>query len=72
LPHIPHAFKNENNGPVRMLILVTPPGFEKFLAAFAQPIASFEAPPTPTTPADIEKLLAVASKRGIELLPPAH
>lgn len=67
---IPHAFKNESNAPARMLILVTPPGFEKFLQEFAQPIASFEAPPTPVTPADIEKLLAVAPKHGIEILPP--
>lgn len=69
---VPHAFKNESNAPARMLILVTPPGFEKFLAEFAQPIASFEAPPAPVTPADIERLLAVAPKHGIEILPPPH
>ncbi len=69
---VPHAFKNESNAPARMLILVTPPGFEKFLAEFAQPIASFESPPTPVTPTDIERLLAVAPKHGIEILPPSH
>jgi len=67
---VPHAFKNESNAPARMLILVTPPGFEKFLAEFAQPITSFEAPPTPVTPADLETLLAVAPKYGIEILSP--
>ena len=69
---IPHAFKNESNVPARMLILVTPPGFEKFLAEFAQPVASFESPPVPVTPADIQKLLVIAPKYGIEILPPSH
>lgn len=69
---IPHAFKNESNAPARMLILVTPPGFEKFMAEFAQPVPSFDSPPPPVTPADIQKLLVVAPKYGIEVLPPPH
>ena len=68
---IPHAFKNESQAPARMLILVTPPGFEKFMAEFAQPVASFDSPPLPVTPADIQKLLAVAPRYGIEILPPS-
>ena len=67
---IPHAFKNESSAPARMLIHVTPPGFEKFIAEFAQPVPSFDSPPLPVTPAEIEKLLAVAPKYGIEILPP--
>ena len=69
---IPHAFKNESNVPARMLIHVSPPGFEKFLADFGTPVPSFDSPPTPVTPAHIEKLLAVAPSYGIELLPPPH
>jgi quercetin dioxygenase-like cupin family protein len=69
---VPHAFKNESNLPARMLILVTPPGFEKFMAQFAQPLPSFDTPPVPVTPADLEKLLAVAPRHGIEILPPPH
>ncbi len=67
---IPHAFKNESSAPARMLILVTPPGFEKFMAEFAQPVPSFDSPPVPVTPADLHKLLAVAPRYGIEILPP--
>ena len=67
---IPHAFKNENAAPARMLILVTPPGFEQFMAEIAQPVPSFDSPPLPVTPADIQKLLVVAPKYGIEILPP--
>jgi quercetin dioxygenase-like cupin family protein len=69
---IPHAFKNEGNVPARMLILVTPPGFEKFMVEFAHPVPSFDSPPVPVTPADIQKLLAVAPNYGIEILPPSH
>ncbi len=69
---IPHAFKNESEAPARVLILVTPPGFEKFMEEFAHPVPSFDSPPVPVAPADIQKLLAVAPKFGIEILPPPH
>ena len=68
----PHAFKNESHAPARTLIHLTPPGFENFMAEIAQPVPSFESPPAPVTPADIQKLLAVAPKHGIEILPPPH
>lgn len=69
---IPHAFKNESDAPAKMLIQVTPPGFERFIAEFATPVESFASPPVPVTPADIQKLLEVAPKYGIEILPPPH
>jgi hypothetical protein len=53
-----------------MLIHVTPPGFELFLAECATPVASFDSPPVPVIPDDIRKLLAVAPKYGIKILPP--
>ena len=46
---IPHAFKNESAAPARMLIMVTPPGFEQFMAEFAQPVESFDSPPVAVT-----------------------
>ena len=67
---IPHAFKNESAAPARMLILLSPPGFERFMEEIAQPVESIDSPPVPVTPADIEKLLTVAPKYGIEVLPP--
>jgi quercetin dioxygenase-like cupin family protein len=67
---LPHAFKKESDAPARMLILVTPPGFEMFMAEIGHPLPSFGVPPLPVTPADIQKLLAVASKYGIDILPP--
>jgi len=70
--NLPHAFKNESSAPARMLILTTPAGFDKFLIEIAQPVPSFDSPPLPVTEADIQKLLAVAPKYGIEILPPPH
>lgn len=69
---MPHAFKNTGKSPARMLGYVAPPGFENFLKEFATPLPSFDAPPLPVTPKDIEKLLAVAPKYGIEILPPTR
>lgn len=66
----PHAFKNEGDSPARMLIQVTPAGFDVFLREFARPLPSFASAPLPVTPEDIERLLALAPKHGIEILPP--
>lgn len=69
-PGTAHCFKNESAAPARMLIQVTPAGFEKFMAEFAVPLPSFESPPLPVTPAEIEKLLALAPQYGIEIMLP--
>jgi quercetin dioxygenase-like cupin family protein len=66
----PHAFKNAGTRPGRMLLLCTPAGFEKFLAEFATELPSPDAPAVPPSPQEIEKLLEVAPKFGIVMLPP--
>jgi hypothetical protein len=53
-------------------VLVTPPGFEKFIQEFAARVPSFDSPPLPVSPEEIGKLLAAAPKYGIEILPPPH
>ena len=59
-----HAFTNAGDGPLRMIVLVTPGGIhEKFFAEVG------EDPATPAGPPDIAKLLAAAPKYGIEILP---
>ncbi len=69
---IPHTYKNEGNALARMLVLVTPAGFENFVAEAGQLVSSFDSPPPPVTPSVIERLLAVAPKHGIEILPPPN
>jgi quercetin dioxygenase-like cupin family protein len=64
-----HTFRNNGPATARMLIVVTPAGLERFFAEVGQEAA--DQPPAAVTPADIERLLAVAPKYGIEIRPPA-
>jgi hypothetical protein len=54
-----------------MLIVVSPSGLEKFFAEVGRPAADKSAAPPVVTPADIEKLLAVAPRYGLEIQAPA-
>lgn len=69
---MPHAFKNNTSKPARMLIQCSPAGFEKFMAEFAIELPSPDSPPLPPQPGEIAKLLSVAPKYGIVMLPPQH
>ena len=68
---VAHSFKNNTQMPARMLVFITPPGFENFVNEFAQPIASFDSPAIPATKDEIDKLLSVAPKYGLQILSPS-
>lgn len=61
----PHAFKNETDQAAKMLISLTPAGLEGYFFEVGQPLES-ELPPKPTQE-EIEKLMAVAPRYGIEV-----
>jgi quercetin dioxygenase-like cupin family protein len=63
----PHAFKNESNKSARMLISVAPAGLERMFFEFGVPLAEGATTALPPTREEIEKLLAVAPKYGIEI-----
>ncbi len=65
---VPHNFKNVGKKPGRMLITVTPAGFEDFFAEIGIELSSKEDEPVPPTPEDIEKLIQAAPKYGVEIL----
>jgi len=67
---IAHSFKNNTQRPARLLVFVTPAGFENFVHEFARPVASFDSAAIPATKDEVDKLLAAAPKYGIEILPP--
>jgi quercetin dioxygenase-like cupin family protein len=67
----PHSFKNESGQPARMLISVAPAGLEQMFFEFGVPLAEGATTAPPPTKEEIEKLLAVAPKYGVEVrLPP--
>lgn len=67
---VPHAFTNSGSVTARMLILLSPAGFEQYFAECGTELSSREAAAIPPSPEEIEKLLSVAPKYGIVMLPP--
>ena len=63
----PHSFKNETNKPAKMLVSVAPAGLEKMFMEIGVPLAEGATTAAPPTREDIEKLLAIAPKYGIEI-----
>jgi hypothetical protein len=60
-----HFFKNTGAMPARMLIVVTPAGFEDFFLEIGRAAIDGEPEPVTPTPEDIQKLLQTAPKYGI-------
>jgi quercetin dioxygenase-like cupin family protein len=69
LPHaIPHGFTVSGAGPGRIIVVVSPGGFDQFVAAAGEPTQALRLPePVPPDPARIAQL---AAAHGIRILPP--
>jgi len=68
----PHSFRNESDQPARMLISVAPAGLEQMFFEVGVPLAEGATTALPPTKDEIEKLLAIAPKYGIEIRLPQH
>lgn len=68
----PHSFKNESGKPARMLISVAPAGLEQMFFEVGVPLAEGATTAPPPTREEIDKLLAIAPKYGIEIRLPGH
>ena len=69
--NIRHAFKNIGPTPSRMAVLITPGGLEKMFEEFGEPVTDPSSPPE--GPPDVERLVAVSQKYGVQVLPsPPH
>src|SRR5437764_8024851 len=67
----PHSFKNEGDRPARVLISVAPAGLEEMFFEVGVPLAQGATTAPPPTKDEIERLLAVAPRYGVEIkLPP--
>ena len=69
LPHgIPHGFHISRENPGRIIVIVSPGGFDQFVAAAGEPASDLRLPePVPPDPA---RLTQVAAAHGIQILPP--
>jgi len=65
---VPHSFKNESSMPARMMIMVAPAGLEQMFFEVGVPLADGSTAALPHTQEEIERLLAVAPKYGVEIL----
>jgi quercetin dioxygenase-like cupin family protein len=66
-----YTFRNESDRPARMLISVAPAGLEQMFFEVGSPASPGSQTVPPPTKDEIEKLLAVAPRYGIEIrLPP--
>lgn len=68
----PHSFKNESREPAKMLISVAPAGLEQMFFEVGVPVAQGATTAAPPTKDEIEKMLAVAPKYGVEIRRPGH
>ena len=65
---IPHGFTVSDAGPGRIIVVVSPGGFDQFVAAAGQPAQALRLPePVPPDPALLTQL---AAAHGIQILPP--
>ena len=63
----PHSFKNEGTQTARMLISVAPAGLEQMFFEVGVPLADGATTAPPPKKEEIDKLLAVAPRYGIEI-----
>src|SRR5438094_803452 len=63
----PHSFKNESSRPAKLLISVAPAGLEKMFFEVGVPLPEGSTTAPPPMKEEIEKLLAVAPRYGIEI-----
>ena len=67
---LPHGFTVSPAGPGRAIIVVSPSGFDDFVAAAGEPAQQLRLPdPVPPDPA---RLAQLAAAHGIQILPPAQ
>ena len=71
--HVP-AGTVENFEPLeesRLLVAYTPGGIEAFFAEAGEPAERRELPPPPSEPPDIERLVEIGRRHGMDIGPPA-
>ncbi len=68
----PHSFRNDTDRPARMLISVAPAGMEGMFFEVGVPLPDGAATAPPPAKDEVERMLAVAPRYGIEIRSPPH
>jgi quercetin dioxygenase-like cupin family protein len=68
--NLAHRFHNATSLPARMLIITMPAGLDEFFWQVGDPVTDRAAPIPPMSQAQLERLLALAPKFGIQIFPP--
>jgi mannose-6-phosphate isomerase-like protein (cupin superfamily) len=72
--HVPrgvlHTFRNVGTTPARLLVVITPAGFEQFFREVGEPATDISNPPVSSGPPDIERIVTTARKYNCEIPPP--
>ena len=68
----PHSYKNESSRPAKMMLSVAPAGQEQMFFECGVPLPEGSSTALPPTKEEIEKLLTIAPKYGIEIKLPWH
>lgn len=63
----PHSFKNESKSPAKMLISVAPAGLEKMFFEVGVRLPEGATTSLPPTKEEIDKLLVIAPRYGVEI-----
>jgi quercetin dioxygenase-like cupin family protein len=66
--NVPHGFRNDSASPARMLLQVTPAGFEQFALSLSEPAP--ESGFGPGGPPDMGRVMAEAATYHVEILGP--
>jgi mannose-6-phosphate isomerase-like protein (cupin superfamily) len=63
----PETFEPTGPGPVRVLVVYTPGGMDKFFSMFGETAATRTVPPAPDSPPDVERLISIGAQYGLKL-----
>ena len=66
-----HSHRATGNRPARALVLYTPAGLERFIEEAGTPVTDPAATPAPPSLPELEKIVAIAARHGIEVPPPS-
>lgn len=67
---LPHNFVNIGKTEAVLLVTFNPAGIEEMFYEMGRPVTDLTSPPPAYTPEDIKRIMTIANRYGVEILPP--